>query len=78
MDVPAQLSELREMEDGWLDGEGVAPGHELAGLAVQPDSTVATRNDLPLPHVYPTVEGGVQAEWSISHHEISLSVGPIS
>ena len=75
LDVPAQLSELREMEDGWLDGEGVAPGHELLDwLSAQFDRCYP--DDLPLPHVYPTVEGGVQAEWSISRREISLSVDP--
>ena len=65
LDVPAQLSELREMEDGWLDGEGVAPGHELLDwLSAQFDRCYP--DDLALPHIYPTVEGGVQAEWSIS------------
>ena len=40
------------------------------------DSTRWDPDDLALPHVYPTVEGGVQAEWSISRREISLSVDP--
>ncbi len=29
---------------------------------------------LPLPYLYPTVEGGVQAEWSINQWEISLEI----
>ena len=75
LDVPAQLSELREMEDGWLDGEGVAPSHELLDwLSDRFDPW--DPDQLALPHVYPTPDGGVQAEWSISGHEISLSVDP--
>ena len=77
LDVPVQLGELREMEDGWLDGEGVAPSQELLDwLSERFDRWY--QDDLALPHVYPTVDGGVQAEWSISLREISLSVDPAS
>ena len=75
LDVPTQLGELREMEDGWLDGEGLAPKHELLDwLSERFD--LAYPDELPLPHVYPTVEGGVQAEWSMSGQEVSLKVDP--
>ena len=75
LDVPAQLSDLREMEDGWLDGEGVAPSHELLDwLSERFDRWDPDK--LALPHVYPTLDGGVQAEWSIARREISLSVDP--
>ena len=73
LDVPSRLCELRRLKNGWLDGEGVAPAPEfldwLAGTfdRLYPD-------ELPLPHIYPTVEGGVQAEWSLSSHEVSLSI----
>jgi len=29
---------------------------------------------LPLPYLYPTAEGGVQAEWSCHAHEITLDI----
>ena len=73
LDVPSRLCELRRLKNGWLDGEGVAPAPDfldwLAGTfdRLYPD-------ELPLPHIYPTVEGGVQAEWSLSSHEVSLSI----
>jgi hypothetical protein len=30
--------------------------------------------DLPLPYLYPTAEGGVQAEWTMNDREVSLEI----
>ncbi len=62
-DVPAQLSAFRSMEDGWLEGSGIAPS--LAGL----DWLAATFThhcppDIPLPTTAPTAEGGIWMEWA--------------
>jgi hypothetical protein len=32
--------------------------------------------DAPHPHLYPTPEGGVQAEWAVGEYEISLMFEP--
>ena len=73
LDVPACLEELRELKNGWLDGEGLAPDHNaLDWLAKSFDKHYP--DDLPLPHVYPTPEGGVQVEWSLPPSEISLDI----
>ena len=73
LDIPARLDEFRDMKDGWLEGEGVAPSLEgLDWLAAGFDRHFP--NDLPLPYLYPAPEGGVQAEWSLSANEISLEV----
>lgn len=73
LDIPARLNELRKLEDGWLDGEGLAPNDDaLSRLAASFDRYYP--RGLPLPHVYPTIEGGVQAEWSIQSNEVSLNV----
>ncbi|MCE2434685.1 MAG: hypothetical protein J4F29_17440 [Candidatus Latescibacteria bacterium] len=67
------LDEFRDLKDGWLEGEGVAPSLDgLDWLAATFDRHFP--NDLPLPYLYPTPEGGVQAEWSLSANEISLEV----
>lgn len=76
LDVPARLEALFLLTDGWLDGEGIAPKkNEMdwfshAWLMYWPSSDA-------LPHVYPTLEGGVQAEWSfekcIVDFELNLS-----
>ena len=63
-DVAARLDDLRGIKNGWLDGRGFAPSSQgLDWLArcfasYYPDA-------LPPPYLYPTAEGGVQAEWSL-------------
>ena len=68
-----QLAELRQTRDGWLEGKGLAPpGSGLDWLA-----DAFARNfpeEAPLPHLYPTETGGVQAEWSLGPNEVTLEV----
>ncbi|MDD2724198.1 MAG: hypothetical protein PHH59_09295 [Methylovulum sp.] len=73
LDVESRLEELAELQDGWLDGKGIAPnGDGLLWLAKEFDVNFSPL--LPLPYLYPTAEGGVQAEWSIGNWEASLEV----
>lgn len=83
LDVTAQLDEFRHLKDGWGDGiqhpsgwgdgYGKAPSHDaldwLADIFAReyPD-------DLPLPRIYPTLEGGVQMEWRLGQYDINLEV----
>lgn len=77
MDIRIRLDEMRRLEDGWLNGDGKAPGSdELEWLAVVFDRYYP--GDLPIPYLYPTAEGGVQAEWSLSDNEISLEVNLVT
>lgn len=72
-DIGARLDELRHLEAGWFDGKGVAlAGTRLDWLAHQFDALYA--KELELPFLYPTLEGGVQAEWSIGDQEITLEM----
>lgn len=71
--IASRLNELRQLQDGWLEGKGKAPSP--AGLdwllrAFRSNCAV----DLPAPCLYPTAEGGVQAEWSLGAIEISLDI----
>ena len=73
MDVGARLDEFRLLKDGWFDGKGVAPKPDgLDWLADQLDSNYS--DQLPSPFLYPTGEGGVQAEWSLGDWEASLDI----
>ena len=73
LDVPARLDEFRDMKDGWLDGDGIAPAH--GGLDWLAESFERWYpDDAPLPFTYPTSSGGVQFEWSAGGQEISLEV----
>ena len=73
LDVPARLEEFRTMQDGWHDGEGMAPhGAGLDWLATDFDRHYP--DDIPLPHTYPTPEGGIEMEWSLGAHSVVLEV----
>lgn len=73
LDIPARLEELRILKDGWLDGKGMAPSHDgLDWLATAFDRNFP--DSLPLPHLYPTAEGGVEAEWPLESNEVSLEI----
>ena len=73
LDVPARLDEFRDLRDGWLDGEGIAPTQ--AGIDWLADAfTNNYRKDAPLPFTYAMPSGGVQFEWSLGNLEVSLEV----
>ncbi len=81
--VARRLEHFKGLEDGWADGMqpasewgrefGLTPSHEgLDWLVVQFRTYYAY--SLPQPRLYPTPEGGVQAEWSIGVNEASLEI----
>lgn len=73
LDVSARMEELAELKDGWLDGKGHAPESSALNWLARAFE-VNFDPDLPLPYLYPTAEGGVQAEWSIDDWEVTLEV----
>lgn len=72
-DIAARLDEFRGLKNGWLDGKGFAPSKQGLDWLTQRFVTQYP-DDLPLPYLYPTAEGGVQAEWSLAGCEISLEI----
>ncbi|MCX7047871.1 MAG: hypothetical protein NTX50_20595 [Candidatus Sumerlaeota bacterium] len=73
LDVPARLEELRSLKDGWLEGGGIAPPKEgMDWLAKTFDQDFP--DDLPLPHIFPTPEGGIQAEWSRGPDRVTVDI----
>lgn len=73
LDIGTRLAELAQLRPGWLDGKGQALDRE--GLRWLEEAFDASYDaSLPLPYLYPTAEGGVQAEWTIAAWEISLTV----
>ena len=73
LDISAQIYDLRKLKDGWLEGQGKAPSKEgLDWLSQVFDKHYS--GDLPLPYLYPTEPGGVQAEWSLGRNEITLEI----
>ena len=73
LDISVQIDDLRLLKDGWLEGQGKAPSKEgLDWLSQAFDNYYPS--DLPLPYLYPTEPGGVQAEWSLGRNEITLEI----
>ena len=73
LDVTLRLEQMAALKDGWLDGKGNAPDKaKLAWLSEMFDAHFD--GDLPLPYLYPTAEGGVQAEWTMNGREVSLEI----
>lgn len=71
----ARFAELMAMQAGWFDGDGVAVDRAVLGRAqLLLDQLV--KRDVPRPRVFPTLEGGVQLEWSHGQYETSVTVQP--
>lgn len=68
-----RIEELRALEAGWLEGKGKAPSSDELDWLCQTFEQQFP-DDLPLPHVYPTPEGGLQLEWSLGAVEATLEV----
>jgi hypothetical protein len=62
--MKSRISELKLLEDGWLDGEGKAPDH--AGLDKLEKIFTKRLEGCVQPRLYPTIEGGISAEWDVS------------
>jgi hypothetical protein len=73
LDVTLRLEQMASLKDGWLDGKGIAPDRDkLTWLSDLFDAHFD--GNLPLPYLYPTAEGGVQAEWTLNGNEVSLEI----
>lgn len=73
LDIHARLDELRGLKAGWLAGQGeVLRSDALDWLAQNFDERYS--DDLRPPFLYPTPEGGVQAEWSQGTREVTLEI----
>ena len=77
LDVASRLEELAQLKQGWLDGDGVELSKE--GLkAIEADLNFRFSDDKMLPLIFPTPNGGLQFEWSISDHVLALEVDLIT
>lgn len=71
--IKDRLAELRLLEDDWFEGGEIAPPKEgldwleKAFNLHYPDETV-------MPHLYPTPEGGISAEWSDNRWDFTLDI----
>lgn len=83
LNIDLQIAGMRHLEDGWADGmqsaETWGRGYGKA-LSAEGLDWIAGQFDfhyaqyLPRPFLYPTPEGGIQAEWSIGPYEASIEI----
>ncbi len=75
--VRVRLDELAKLDYGWLDGaEGLPPTHAARELCWSTLQLAMTSHGVPRPRVYPTVEGGVQAEWIVGDWGVDAWFAP--
>jgi hypothetical protein len=70
-----RFDELAALPAGWLDGEGVPLDAIVLDRARRILAELLSF-DVPGPRVFPTPEGGIQAEWTVAGHEISVTFEP--
>lgn len=73
LDVRARLDELELLRPGWLEGEGV-PLSAVGAAWLSEAFDYQYQDDIPLPYLYPTADGGIQAEWSLGSAEATLTI----
>jgi hypothetical protein len=73
----SQMERIRSLQNGWHDGDGLTPSsHLLNQISTWLESHL--RDEQPTPRLYPTPEGGVEAEWLIGHLDLSIEFEPNS
>lgn len=73
LDVSLRLSELVKLKNGWYNSEGLAP-NEGGLIKFENLFKESFSENLPLPTIFPTLEGNIQLEWTLGSKEISLEV----
>lgn len=71
--IHERIKELAQLQDGWLNGEGVAPNAAALQKLERAFNELYAR-DLTEPYLYPTPEGNVLAEWPFEHCDMSLDI----
>lgn len=74
--LQAQIEDLGQLKDGWLDGEGRACTPALLERAGKFLNQLLVDADLPLPRLYPVPDGGISAEWDVANGEVLLTFDP--
>ncbi len=82
LDISVRLNELRELEEGWADGtQSATDWGNNYGEALNDDGLQWLESQFQSfyhlaspPHLYPTPDGNIQAEWTLGQFEISLEI----
>ena len=73
LDVQARLKELSLLNDGWLDGEGLAlPVHGLQWFAES--WTLYWPLNFERPYIYPVLQNNISLEWNIKNAVLDVEI----
>ena len=76
-DIPRRLAELAALTPGWVDGEGrPLPEGAVPWLADWLQARAA--EGMPVPYLYLTEAGELQAEWDVGRLGCEMTMGPES
>lgn len=74
-----RLKTLEEVPDGWLDGDGRTPTAEVLMFArLVLSRLLVDHRSIPRPKVFPTPDGGLQAEWVLGSWAAEARFSPSS
>jgi hypothetical protein len=73
-DIDKRIAELGSLQKGWLDGEGLPIDPQGLKRLSELLRRLIDEDGFPGPYIYPTVEGGVQLEWSFGDWEVSAKL----
>lgn len=71
-----RLAELGTIEQGWFDGEHGEPVDEAAFDAAGGFLEALADTDVSPPHLFPTPDGGIQAQWRDDANTVSVEFEP--
>lgn len=72
LDLQTRIGELKELQTGWFDGDqGERLDQDALDKVHRILAALASQEDLPIPYLYPTVEGNLRAEWTLGTWELS-------
>ncbi len=66
-----RLKELSTLEDGWTE-YGSKVEKELLSFLAEVTPRIVVEAEVPIPEVFPTMEGGVQLEWVLGDWELEF------
>lgn len=76
-DIPRRLAELAALSPGWVNGEGrPLPEGAVPWLCEWLQARAA--EGMPVPYLYLTVEGELEAEWDVGRLGCEMTMGPES
>jgi hypothetical protein len=74
--LDSRLDEIAAVADGWLDGDGTAPDQSVIKRARRVLADLLIDFDVARPRLFPTPDGGVQAEWALDDRATTLTFEP--